>query len=106
MTDIDTLRQQVEDGNFALRLHAIQHAVKEGFTKEQMVHVVLNGSVIERYPERKRLLFYADVTIEGAKMPLHVVCEHKNSKAPVDFVTAYIPNQQEWETPFRRRRKK
>ena len=30
--DLDALRRQVTDGNFALRPHALQHAVKEGFT--------------------------------------------------------------------------
>lgn len=104
--DINVLRHHVAKGNFALRLHAIQHAVKEGFTKEHMIHVVMNGTVVETYPERKRLLFYADITIEGIKLPLHVVCEHKQSKDPVDFVTAYIPTQEDWETPFRRRKKK
>lgn len=35
--DIDALRRQVGDGNFALRPHAIQHAVKEGFTEDAML---------------------------------------------------------------------
>lgn len=103
--DIDALRRQVADDNFALRPHAMQHAVKEGFTKEDMKHVALHGTIVGIYPERRRCLFYADVTIEGLKAPLHVVCEHRHPKAPVDFVTAYIPSEEEWETPMRRRRK-
>jgi len=104
--DIDVLRFQVDNDNFAVRIHAIQHAVKEGFTKEDMIYVVLHGSILEKYPERKRCLFYACVTIEGIKMPLHVVCEHHHLESPVDFVTAYIPSEEEWETPTRRRKKK
>ncbi len=42
--DIDALLFQVDNGNFAVRIHAIQHAVKEGFTKEDMIYVVLHGS--------------------------------------------------------------
>ncbi len=104
--DIGTLRFQVVNGNLAIRIHAIQHAVKEGFTKEDMIYVVLHGSILEAYPERKRCLFYADVAVEGTKMPLHVVCEHIHSEGPVDFVTAYIPSEEEWETPTRRRKKR
>ncbi len=104
--DIRALRFQVVNGNLAIRIHAIQHAVKEGFTKENMIDVVLHGSVLEAYPERNRCLFYADVTMEGIKMPLHVVCEHIHSGGPVDFVTAYIPWEEEWETPTRRRKKR
>ena len=104
--DLDTLRHQVTDDNFALRPHAMQHAVKEGFTKDDMAHVVLQGTVVETYAERSRCLLYADVTIEGLRIPLHVVCEHLHPDAPVDFVTAYIPSKEEWKTPTRRRKKR
>lgn len=103
--DLNALRRQVADGNFALRPHAMRHAVKEGFTEEDMLRVVFQGTVIETYVERNRCLLYAHVTLEGLRMPLHVVCEHFHSDAPVDFVTAYIPSEEEWATPTRRRKK-
>ena len=103
--DLDALRHQVADGNFALRPHAMRHAVKEGFTKDHMTHVALQGTLVETYTERSRCLLYADVTIEGLRMPLHIVCEHLRPDAPVGFVTAYIPSEKEWETPTRRRKK-
>lgn len=104
--DIGALHFQITNGNFAIRSHAIQRAVKEGFTKEDMIYAILNGSVIERYPGRKRCLFCADVIIEGLAMPPHVICEYLHPKTPVDFVTAYIPSKEEWETLTQRRRKK
>ena len=102
--DIGALRRQVANGSFALGLHAMQHAVKEGFTQKDMVCVASRGIVVEVYPERKRCLLYADVTIEGLKMPLHLVCGHHQPDAPVVFVTAYVPSEDEWETPTRRRK--
>ena len=42
--DLDALRRQVMDGNFALRPHALRHAVKEGFTEDTMLYVVLLGN--------------------------------------------------------------
>jgi len=48
--DIDALLFQVDNGNFAVRIHAIQHAVKEGFTKEDMIYVVLHGSFFGEVP--------------------------------------------------------
>jgi len=101
--DIDALRRQVADSNFALAPHAMQHAVKEGFTQEDMVCVASRGIVVEVYPERKRCLLYADVTIEGLKVPLHLVCGQRQPDAPAVFVTAYIPSEDEWETPTRRK---
>ena len=104
--DIEALRRQVTDANFALKPHAMQHAVKEGFTEDDIVHVALNGVIVELYPERKRCLLCADVIIEGLPMPLHLVCEHYRPDEPVIFVTAHVPLEEEWETPTRRRKKR
>ena len=84
----------------------MQHAVKEGFSVRDMVHAVLHGLLVEEYPERQRGLVYADISIEDVIVPLHVVCEVHGRDAAVDFVTADIPEGEEWETPTRRRSKR
>ena len=104
--DLEAVRSQVQHGNYAVRPHAMQHAVKEGFSVTDMVHAVLHGLLVEEYPERQRGLVYADISVEDANLPLHVVCEHHGPDDAVDIVTAYIPADEEWETPTRRRRKK
>jgi hypothetical protein len=80
--------------------------VKEGFSVDDMIHVILHGVIVEVYPDRQRGLLYADVVVEGISLPLHVICEHPHPEAPVDFVTAYVPDAEVWETPTRRRRKR
>ena len=80
--------------------------LNEGFTQKDMVGVALRGIVVEVYPERNRCLLYADVTIEGLEIPLHLICGHHQPDAPVVFVTAYIPSEDEWETPTRRRKRR
>ena len=104
--NVEALRRQIADGNFAMRPHAMQHAVKEEFTQADVVHVALNGLLVESYPARCRGLFYANIRIEGITVPLHVVCEHRHSEASVDIVTAYVPAKAEWMTPTRRRKKR
>jgi hypothetical protein len=104
--DLEAVRSQVQDGNYAVRPHAMQHAVKEGFSVRDMVHVLLHGLLVEEYPQRQRGLVYADITVEEVIVPLHVVCEHRGPDVAVDLVTAYIPSDEEWETPTRRRRKR
>ena len=104
--DLEAVRFQVCRENFAVRPHAMQHAVKEGFSVDDMVYVVLHGVLVEEYPLRRRGLLYADVVIEGITLPLHVTCEHRHADAPVDFVTAYVPETEEWEMPTRRRRRR
>ena len=99
------LRREVTGGNYALGPHAVQHAVKEEFTVADVVQVVLTGVLVEEYPSRRRCLLYADVTIEGVKLPLHVVREQWSLESPVAIVTAYIPSENEWITPTRRKRR-
>lgn len=83
------MRRQVVARNFALRPHAMQHAVKEGFRQDDIIHVALCGRVIETYPERKRWLLWAKVTVKGTRVPLHVIAEHPWSDAAVDFHRVY-----------------
>ena len=102
--DQAAFKARIRAGDFSVRPHAMQHAVKEGFTVGDMVTVALHGVILEEYPERKRCLIYADVAVSGLRVPLHVVCEHRAPEVPVDFVTAYIVSDSDWETPTRRRR--
>jgi hypothetical protein len=103
--DIATIRARIRAGNYLIKSHAIQHALKEGFERKHMVEAVLDGSVIEEYPEAERVLICGKTSLsQGTDIFLHVVCEFSD---PVytELVTAYIPNELEWERPYFRRRK-
>jgi hypothetical protein len=107
--DIETIRERVRAGNYLAKAHAIQHALKEGFERKHMVEAVLNGKIIEEYPEEQRVLICSRVTLlENIVIYLHVVCEYADA-IYVEFVTAYIPDegQGQWERPdFTRRKRK
>ncbi len=105
--DIQIIRQRVRDGFYLVKSHAVQHALKEGFERKNMVEVVLEGTVIEEYPNDQRLLVCGKTSLlENIDVYLHVVCEYSD---PVyaEIVTAYIPDEMEWEKPpFQRRKRK
>lgn len=102
-----TIQQCVRDGNYLVKSHAVIHALKEGFDRANMVEAVLNGSIIEDYADAKRVLVCGKTMVMSAtEIYLHVVCEYADP-VYVEFVTAYIPDGQEWESPpFRRRKQK
>ena len=56
--DIETIRQRVRAGNYLTRSHTVQHALKEGFERKNIVEAVLNGRIIEEYPDDQRVLIY------------------------------------------------
>lgn len=101
---IEIIRTRIREGNYLVKSHAIQHAVKEGFERQHMVEAVMNGKVIEEYPDDERVLICGKAALSGQlNIYLHVVCEYSD---PVyaEFVTAYIPDELLWANPpFRRR---
>jgi hypothetical protein len=103
--DIEIIRERVRRGDYLIKSHAVTHALKEGFDRKHMVEVVLNGKIIEEYPNDQRVLVCGGIRLtDSAQVYLHVVCEYAD---PVytEFVTAYVPDESQWENPpFRRRR--
>jgi hypothetical protein len=70
-----------------------------------MVEAILEGSIIEEYPDDQRALICGTARISNVRLYLHVVCEYADPMY-TEVVTAYIPEESEWEwPPFRRRRR-
>ena len=103
--NIETIREQIRAGNYLIKSHAVQHALKEGFDRKHMVEAILEGRIIEEYPDDQRALICGRASISNVSLYLHVVCEYADPMY-TEFVTAYIPDVSEWEwPPFRRRRR-
>ncbi len=105
--DFESICERVRGGHYFVRGHAVQHALKEGFERRHMVEAVLQGTIIEEYPDDQRVLICGQTTlVENVVVYLHVVCEHADP-IYIDFVTAHIPDNQQWASPpFRRRQRK
>ena len=101
--DIEKIRERVRAGMLLIQSF-VQHALKEGFERKHMVEAVLAGVIIEEYPEDHRALICGKTAVtEKLTLYLHVVCEYADP-VYVEFVTAYVPDDLEWEKlPFRRR---
>lgn len=104
--DIETIQQRVQAGNYLARSHTVQHAVKEGFDRKHIVEAILNGKIIEAYPDDWRVLICGSTNFSKTlTIYLHVVCEYADP-VYVEFITAYIPDELQWENPPFRRRKR
>ena len=105
--DIEIIRDRVRAGNYLIKSHAVQHALKEGFERKHMVEAVLKGTIIEEYPDDQRMLICGKSSfLQSIGIYLHVVCEYADP-VYVEVVTAYIPDEIEWgKPPFRRRKRK
>jgi len=90
------------------KLLFLPHAVRQMSKLDRMIstnevrEVIQYGEVIENYPDDPRghsclLLGYGN-----NDRPIHVVCSPKDEYLAI--ITAYIPNEEEWENDFKKRR--
>ena len=90
--DLAEIRRYVIEGRYFFYTHALIEAKKDGVTPEDAVYVILNGDVIEEYPERARCLVFSMLPDDT---PLHVVCDYSQGNVLL-IVTVYIPDDREW----------
>jgi hypothetical protein len=82
--------------------HAIDQMIhpERLISREEVSQVVFNGEIIEEYPADRRgpsCLMY-----KYFNRAIHVVCAPKNDYLAI--ITAYIPDPNEWETDFKKRK--
>lgn len=97
---IDRIRRLIEKESYYFYTHCIIKAKKDGVGPEDILYCLLTGKIIEKYPERKRVLIYG---IMPNDIPLHVVCD-LSQKEILAIVTCYIPDEREWIKYQKRRR--
>jgi hypothetical protein len=87
-------------------LHALDemNAEDEMITTDQVRQVILNGEIIEDYPEDKRGHSCLMFGMPEKRRPVHVVCAPKDDYLAI--ITAYIPSLKKWEPDFKTRRNK
>jgi hypothetical protein len=85
---------------FRVSEHALREAHKEGIRAKDIVYTIFMGEVVERYPDRRRVLISAP--FRDTDLHVHVVCDYTDYDELV-AVTVYIPTRAEWASPRQRR---
>ncbi|NPV53236.1 MAG: DUF4258 domain-containing protein [Firmicutes bacterium] len=100
--DIDEIRARIKGGSYRLTAHATVRCKERGITTKDMETAIINGKIIEEYPDDKTFpscLIFGH-TPDG--LPLHIVC----SLAPIShIITLYFPDEKRWISYRTRRRK-
>ncbi len=92
----------------AKKILFLSHAVRQMLKPDRMIttkdvrHVIANGEVIEDYPEdvRGHSCLIHGITTDRS---IHVVCSPKEEYLTI--ITAYVPNKQDWEDNYKKRKK-
>ena len=102
--DVHRLRKLLAQEKLTLRFtdHAVTEARKDGLTAEDLEDTIAEGEVIEDYGVRALLL---NLTKDD-RLPCHVVLEYQPRAQEAVIVTAYIPDAKEWESNWKKRKRK
>jgi len=99
----ELIRQLASRGEVFLTQHAADEANEEAISVDEVIEVLMTGSVLEDYPDHIRgacCLLYG-VTTAGRN--LHVVVT--TTKSPLRIITVYIPVPPYWISPTQRGRR-
>lgn len=100
----DLLQNAVKKGYIEWQRHALERMMERGISREMVKEVLLNGEVIEDYPDDKpypSALFLGRVK----KQPLHVVAAFDSLTGWCFVITAYKPDLEHFESDYKTRRK-
>ena len=92
------------------RILYLPHAVRQMSHPDRMItpsevrRVVQTGKVIEDYPQDQRGQSCLILGFGKDKRPIHIVCSPKAEFLAI--ITAYLPNEDEWEDNFSKRKPK
>ena len=102
MLEIDQFRQFNRPENYVVSMHGRRRMYERGIMLRDIIHAVDCGEIIEQYPEDHPFpsCLILGITISG--QPVHLVVSL--AEEHIYLITAYYPDDHEWEADKRTRR--
>jgi len=97
--DIEEIKRRVRENRYVYSYHADIERRAESLTFSQIEQAMLNGQILEDYPDTGRGESCLVVGLCG-DVPIHVVCGWRGEKVAV--ITVYIPRPPTFSDPWTR----
>ena len=104
MLEIEQLRQRNRAENYVVTMHSRRRMNERGILLRDVMYAVAHGEMIEQYPEDYP---FPSCLILGATVGgryLHAVVSLNESH--IYLITAYYPDEEEWEPDMKTRRRR
>ena len=102
MLRIEQFRQLNQAENYVVTMHGRRRMNERGILLRDVMHAIHHGEIIEQYPEDHPFPSCLILGVSIAGKRLHAVCSLADSR--IYLITAYYPNEAEWESDMRTRR--
>ena len=99
--DTELLQRLCRDNRIKWSLHALKRIRERGISAAEVLYCVMHGAIIEHYPD-DRPFPSCLMNCEMTDRHLHVVLSSDGSE--ITIITAYIPNDDEWENDYQTRK--
>jgi hypothetical protein len=104
MINIEALREKIRNGRYIVSFTHTEKIRLRKIEAEEIEEAILEGTIIEPYPDDPRGASCLILGFTGQGRPLHVVCGRLEENE-VLIITAYEPDLKEWEADWKNRRK-
>ncbi len=98
------VHSHIRTKRYRLTKHATIVRLERGITVAETEQALLNGEIIERYPDAQP---YPACLVLGWLVsgdPLHIVCSKGNNEPALRIVTLYEPEDNRWEDDYKTRK--
>jgi hypothetical protein len=85
------------------RIHALARMAQRGFEPDDIRHSLVNGSVVEEYPEDVPYPSFLVMLWLGQRA-VHVVAANNDTDGETIIITVYEPDPLKWNLGFTRRK--
>ena len=99
---IDDIRERCQDDTIEVTSHMLQRLQNRKISYSEVKHVIINGEIIEEYPDDFPYPSCLILGLTEAKRVIHVVVGVGECK--LWFITAYEPDTEKWSSDFRVRK--
>jgi hypothetical protein len=100
---MDWIISKIKESDYLLSKHADDERLDDNLMMSEIEEAVLNGTILESYPNDYRGSSCLVVGFTKFGKPIHIVCG--KSKDVLIVITVYIPTPPKFITPYKRSEK-
>ena len=98
------IRKIAEKDRIAFKKHSAIRMRERDIYADEVKYIMLNGEIIEEYPEDKPFPSCLIFGFTKKQKPIHIVISIDSDDQIIWVITVYSPSKEEWEDGFRRRK--
>lgn len=102
--DIEIIRQYLKCGTVLLSQHVTERLEERGIELEDLENGILNGEIIEDYPDTKPFPSCLILGYTNNHKAIHICIAYDNMY--ILYITAYWPSLDKWQDDYKTRKKK